>query len=79
MKLTTLLLGAVCVTMSLAAPASEESSGKVKRAGKFLFTGVNVAGGEFGNTAFPGQLNKDYTWPSKQAIDVRQSVRIATV
>lgn len=33
------------------------------------FTGVNVAGGEFGNMNLPGQLNRDYVWPDKSALD----------
>jgi endoglucanase len=36
---------------------------------KFLFTGANEAGGEFGETHLPGQLDKDYTWPDAAAID----------
>ncbi|KAH7320736.1 glycoside hydrolase superfamily [Stachybotrys elegans] len=54
------LLLATAACGALAAPA--------KRAGEFLFTGTNEAGGEFG-TAFPGQLDEDYTWPSPSAID----------
>ncbi|PPQ70301.1 hypothetical protein CVT26_014586 [Gymnopilus dilepis] len=36
---------------------------------KFKFFGVNESGAEFGNTAIPGQLNKDYTFPSPSSID----------
>lgn len=37
---------------------------------EFLFTGSNEAGGEFGETEFPGQLGKHYIWPETDAIDV---------
>ena len=30
---------------------------------------MNESGGEFGNAAIPGQLGKDYTWPSPSSID----------
>jgi len=36
---------------------------------KFKFFGVNESGAEFGNTAWPGQLGKDYTWPEPSSID----------
>lgn len=63
MKLN-ILLGAVAMAASaMAAPQK-----LAKRAG-FMWTGVNVAGGEFGNKNLPGQLNKDYTWPDKGALD----------
>ncbi|KAI1095404.1 glycoside hydrolase family 5 protein [Rostrohypoxylon terebratum] len=39
-----------------------------KRASKFEFVGVSESGAEFGNTALPGQLNKDYTWPDHSTI-----------
>lgn len=46
--------------LAVAAPAI----GKKKRAlKKFTWFGVNESGAEFGNTAIPGQLNKDYTFP----------------
>jgi endoglucanase len=62
MRLENIFLGLASATTVLAAP------NLAKRAG-FTFTGVNVAGGEFGNKNLPGQLGKDYTWPSKPAID----------
>jgi endoglucanase len=30
---------------------------------------VNESGAEFGNTAWPGALGTDYTWPSPSSID----------
>ncbi|TBU53312.1 endoglucanase [Dichomitus squalens] len=36
---------------------------------KFSYFGVNESGGEFGNTVIPGELGKDYTWPSPSSID----------
>ena len=44
-----------------------------KRQGGLQFTGVNVAGGEFGNMNLPGELNTDYVWPDKAAIDTLAS------
>lgn len=40
-----------------------------KRQSGVQFTGVNVAGGEFGEMNVPGRLDKDYVWPSKRALD----------
>ena len=37
---------------------------------EFLFTGSNEAGGEFGETVFPGELGRHYIWPEPDAIDV---------
>lgn len=59
MRFIHLFLVAATPWLALAAP----------KAGKFLFTGVNEAGGEFG-TALPGTLNRDYIWPKPEAIDV---------
>lgn len=42
---------------------------KNKRKSSFEWAGINESGAEFGNTAIPGQLNKDYTWPAKSTID----------
>lgn len=76
MRFLDLLLGAVAASSALAAPAGED---KKKRASKFEFVGVNESGGEFGNTAFPGRLGKDYTWPVEATIDVRFLSRPAVV
>lgn len=74
MRFLEFLLGAAAVTSSsvLAAPTHDAPTPttKNKRQSKFLFAGVNESGGEFGNTAIPGQLNKDYTWPVHSTIDV---------
>lgn len=40
---------------------------------EFLFTGTNQAGAEFGETVFPGQLGKHYTWPTPESIDTLAS------
>ncbi|KAH7103994.1 endoglucanase [Auriculariales sp. MPI-PUGE-AT-0066] len=36
---------------------------------KLKYFGINQSCAEFGNTAWPGQLGKDYTWPSPSSID----------
>ncbi|KAF6834680.1 cellulase [Colletotrichum plurivorum] len=76
MKFTNLALGAVSVASVLAAPV--DSAAKEKRAGKFLFTGVNESGGEFGQNTLPGQLGKEYTWPNKSAIDTLRAAGLNT-
>ena len=50
-----------------AAPAEDKPM--TRRQGGLQFTGVNVAGGEFGNMNLPGELNTDYVWPDKSALD----------
>ncbi len=59
MRFVQLLVAASTAALAFAAPAGD----KKKRAKKFQFFGVNESGAEFGNTAFPGILGKDYTWP----------------
>lgn len=83
MRFLEILLGAAAVTSVLAAPAGEttlsaQSSSK-KRQSKFQWSGINESGAEFGNTAIPGQLNKDYIWPAKSTIDVSSYVAAADV
>lgn len=80
MKFSTLIAGAASVAGVLAAPADQSVSVDAlqKRAGKFLFTGVSVAGGEFGNKDLPGQLGKHYTWPEKSAIDTLKAQGLNT-
>lgn len=73
MRFLNLLVGAASTATVLATPAGNGSP-KSKRAGKFLFTGVNESGAEFGQTALPGQLGKDYTWPVHSTIDVGSPV-----
>ena len=51
-------------TSILAAAAAGTASAQ-----EFLWTGTNQAGAEFGETTFPGQLDKHYTWPSTASID----------
>lgn len=73
MRFLEILVGAcAAVSTVLAAPAGEAtvSSGVRKRQSKFQWSGINESGAEFGSTAIPGQLNKDYIWPSKSTIDV---------
>lgn len=65
MRFINIIIAAAAPWLVLAAPKP--------KAKKFLFTGVNEAGGEFG-TALPGQLNRDYIWPKPEAIDVSWSV-----
>lgn len=78
MRFLEVLLGAAAVASVLAAPAQDVATPttKYKRKSKFQFTGVDESGAEFGNTAIPGQLNKDYTWPVKSTIDVRLWIRM---
>ncbi|CZR51741.1 probable endo-beta-1,4-glucanase B [Phialocephala subalpina] len=65
MRFVDLFFAASTAMLAVAAPSSE----KKKRAKTFQFFGVNESGAEFGNTAIPGQLNKDYTWPPTATID----------
>ncbi|KAI0327029.1 endoglucanase [Cubamyces sp. BRFM 1775] len=58
--------GAATPTTTSPAPAPTGCSGTRT---KFKFFGVNESGGEFGNNVIPGQLGKDYTWPSPTSID----------
>jgi hypothetical protein len=75
MKLVEILVTASTIAGAiLAAPAPTDK--KDKRAKKFQFVGVNESGAEFGNTALPGQLGKDYTWPDQNAINVSASLNI---
>lgn len=60
-----MLAGAAAISGAVAVPTKT-----LKRAGKFDFTGVSESGAEFGNTALPGRLGKDYTWPDHNAISV---------
>lgn len=73
MRFLELLLGAAAVTAVLAAPVADAPTPttRQKRRSKFLFTGVNESGAEFGNKNLPGRLDKDYTWPVHSTIDVR--------
>ncbi|KAF4776601.1 cellulase [Colletotrichum scovillei] len=75
MKFSNIALGAASVASVLAAPID---GAKEKRAGKFLFTGVNESGGEFGQGTLPGQLGKEYTWPNKTAIDTLRAQGLNT-
>jgi endoglucanase len=59
MHFSKLLVLASTAVLAVAAP----STGLKKRVKSFKFFGVNESGAEFGNTAIPGQLGKDYTWP----------------
>lgn len=65
MRFVDILAVAAGVSGAVAAPTKT-----IKRAGKFDFVGVSESGAEFGNTALPGQLGKDYTWPDHSAISV---------
>lgn len=63
MRLGHLLGTASTAVLAVAAPSAD----KKKRVNKFQFFGVNESGGEFGNTAIPGELGVDYTWPVEYA------------
>ena len=62
------LFGGVAAFSAVHAASAEEKPMK-KRQGGVQFTGVNVAGGEFGNMNLPGELNTDYVWADKTALD----------
>lgn len=70
MELLKFLAYFAAVGLTHAAPANDALP---KRQNGVQFTGVNVAGGEFGNMNLPGQLNKDYVWPDKYALDTLMS------
>jgi endoglucanase len=42
----------------------------------FQWFGVNESGAEFGNTAIPGELGKDYTWPNTSSIEILMKRRM---
>ena len=63
MRFGNLFVAASTAVLAVAAPSVE----KKKRFSKFHFFGVNESGAEFGNTAIPGELGKDYTWPVEYA------------
>jgi endoglucanase len=73
MRFNELFLVASTAMLAVAAPAT----GKKKRAKTFQFFGVNESGAEFGNTAIPGQLNKDYTWPPTYGIFLMNALTLA--
>ncbi|KAF4630304.1 hypothetical protein G7Y89_g7831 [Cudoniella acicularis] len=66
MHIGNILLVASTAVLAVAAPTIEKKS---KAAKKFQWFGVNESGAEFGNTALPGRLDKDYTWPPTATID----------
>jgi endoglucanase len=57
MHFSNAILAASIAAFVIAAPSAE------KRASKFKWFGASESGAEFGNTAIPGRLDKDYTWP----------------
>lgn len=75
MRFFDVLLGVVTITAAVAAPTSSDTA-VAKRKSRFLFTGVNESGAEFGQANSPGQLNKDYTWPVHSTIDVSEATVI---
>lgn len=76
MRFLDVLLGTVAVTLAVAAPTTSSEAPVEKRKSKFLFTGVNESGAEFGQGNLPGTLGTDYTWPVHSTIDVREAIRI---
>lgn len=74
MRLNDLFLVASTAMLAVAAPATE----KKKRTKIFQFFGVNESGAEFGNTAIPGQLNKDYTWPPTYVMFIENVLTLLT-
>ncbi|KAJ3122143.1 hypothetical protein HK098_003089 [Nowakowskiella sp. JEL0407] len=57
----------VDTTISIA--PSPKTSVVIPPPGKLPYTGVNLAGAEFGSGNIPGTLNKDYTWPDQSTIN----------
>lgn len=55
-------------TTSATSPSSSSSLCPGTRT-KFAYFGVNESGAEFGNAVVPGELGKDYTWPSPSSVD----------
>lgn len=76
MRFLNVLLGATAVTSAVAAPTTSSDTAVAKRKSKFLFTGVNESGAEFGSGNLPGTLGKDYTWPVHSTIDVSEAARL---
>ena len=75
MRILDLSVIAAVAGTALAAPSAKgtgltTTTKTTKKATKFQFVGVNQSGPEFGNNVLPGTLGKEYTWPSKSAIDV---------
>jgi len=56
-------------TSTVATSTSTAPSSSTGTATKFKYFGVNESGAEFGNTAIPGILGTDYTWPAESSID----------
>ncbi|KAG8689779.1 hypothetical protein FRC08_010778 [Ceratobasidium sp. 394] len=56
-------------TTSTAATSTSTSSVCSGTRTKFTYFGVNESCAEFGNTAWPGVLGTDYTWPTTTSID----------
>lgn len=73
MRFLNVVLGAAAVTSAVAAPTTSSETSVAKRKSKFLFTGVNESGAEFGSGNLPGTLGTDYTWPVHSTIDVRKT------
>ncbi|QRV81254.1 Cellulase (glycosyl hydrolase family 5 protein) [Ceratobasidium sp. AG-Ba] len=55
-------------TITSTAPSSTSTVCPGSRT-KFTYFGVNESCAEFGNTAWPGTLGKDYTWPTTDSVD----------
>jgi endoglucanase len=76
MKFTNIALVASAATVACAYPSGREavrtkqSAAVGKRANGFTWVGVSESGAEFGASAIPGTLEKDYTWPVTSKIQV---------
>ncbi|KAF8594706.1 endoglucanase [Ceratobasidium sp. AG-I] len=66
---TTSTTKASTTTTSTSASASSTSGVCSGTRTKFTYFGVNESCAEFGNTAWPGILGTDYTWPTTTSID----------
>lgn len=68
MKFQDLLLGAAAISTATALEPTKTRK-HMKRA-SFKWVGVSESGAEFGSSAIPGELGKDYIWPEDSSIDV---------
>ncbi|KAM0548159.1 hypothetical protein ACHAPJ_010080 [Fusarium lateritium] len=73
MRFTDILLASAGASLALAVPCTKRAS-----TGKFIFTGSNESGGEFGEGNLPGKLNTDYIWPTTDSIDTLASTGMNT-
>jgi endoglucanase len=70
---TSIPLSTIATSSTISAPNATSTAAlptSTSPSGIFQWFGVNESGAEFGNTAIPGELGKDYTWPNTSAIEI---------